>query len=99
MSAELPNNLKDEIVFANGPAHPELGARVAKLLGVESIAVDFKRFADSETYFRYAASVRGRHVLAFQTHAPVGDRPTSDAFYVHLQMIDAAVGGRAGEIT
>jgi ribose-phosphate pyrophosphokinase len=90
---------KEDIVLANGPTNPVLGSKVAEYLGVPIVPTEYRRFADSETYFRYESSVRGKHVIAFQTHAPVGNKPISDSLYVHEQMIDAAIRGHATKVT
>lgn len=94
---DFPNIAKN-IAFANGNTHPELGKQVASLLGIEVSPVKFGRFADTETYVRHEESVRGKVMVAFQTHAPVDGFSVADSFYQHLQMIDAGVRGGASKI-
>jgi len=95
--AEFPDIAKN-VAFANGNTHPELGKRVAALLGIELSPVKFARFADTETYVRHEESVRGKLLVAFQTHAPVDGNSTADSFYQHLQMIDAGARGGAAKV-
>jgi ribose-phosphate pyrophosphokinase len=94
----LPDEIRDRTAFISGETHPELGAAVADLLGIEVTPVEFKRFADTEGYVRIQENVRKKDIIAFQTHAPVDGRPTSDSIYQHFQMLDAAARSHANDI-
>ncbi len=45
----LPDELRETTVFMNGPTHPELGKRVARLLGLEVVPVTYKHFGGCAT--------------------------------------------------
>jgi ribose-phosphate pyrophosphokinase len=98
MPAKLPENVRDGVTFANGVTHPELGLRVASLLGLEPIKADLRDFSDTEVYARYLESVRGTTLIAFETHAAVNGRSIPHALHRHAHMIDAGVGGLAEKI-
>lgn len=98
MSAELPDDIKNNVVFANGLTHPELGLKVATALGIEPVRAEIKEFGDTELYARYEDNVRDATLIAFETHGAVDRRPVAQAFHRHLHMIDAAVGASAHKI-
>ncbi len=87
---KLPKRIASQVAFANGPANEQLGIDVAAHLGVDLWPMEFTRFADSEVRVRYEESIRGKLVIAFQSHAAVSGRSTADAFHTHLLMLDAA---------
>ncbi|MEM0313948.1 MAG: ribose-phosphate diphosphokinase [Candidatus Bathyarchaeia archaeon] len=50
-----------------GPASMELGAKIAQLLGIETISVFSKTFPDGELYIRLEGTVEGDEVIVVQT--------------------------------
>jgi ribose-phosphate pyrophosphokinase len=83
------------LMLFSGRASRELGAEVARHLGIECGSVDIRDFANGETYARFQESVRGTDAFVIQTHsAPVNDR-----IMEHLIMIDALKRASAKRIS
>jgi ribose-phosphate pyrophosphokinase len=57
-----------------GPASKELGEKIAKLLGTETVPVFSKVFPDGEFYVRLEGSVEGETVAVVQTTGPPQDQ-------------------------
>jgi ribose-phosphate pyrophosphokinase len=77
-----------------GPASKELGERIAQLLSVETVPVDFKNFPDGESYVRLEGNVQGEEVFIVQTTSP-----PQDARLIQLALItDAAKRGGAKKV-
>jgi ribose-phosphate pyrophosphokinase len=77
-----------------GPASKELGERIANLLNVEAVPVDFKNFPDGESYVRLEGNVQGEEAVIVQTTSP-----PQDARLIQLALItDAAKRGGAKKV-
>lgn len=69
-----------------GPASENLGRKVAALLGVTAVQMEYKRFPDGEFYIRFAEEIRGEDVVIVQTTGP-----PQDSNFLHLILLaDAA---------
>ena len=97
--SEVPfETVRPDVAILVGPTHPKLGNKVAELLGIEPIPVEYKRFPDTEQYTNIEDNVRGQIVVAINTHAAVRGLPIESSLYTHMQMIDAAVRNHAREV-
>ena len=83
------------LMLFSGRASRELGAEVARHLGIECGSVDIRDFANGETYARFAESVRGTDAFVIQTHSS----PVNDRIMEHLIMIDALKRASAKRIS
>lgn len=83
------------IAIVAGRDTRDLAAAVAASYGVPLCAVEAETFASSESYVRFAESVRARHVAIVQQTA----RPANDALMEVLLLIDAARLASAASIT
>jgi len=58
------------LIIVPGPASRELGRKIADLLGLEAVSVEFKRFPDGESYLRFEDDLKGKDVIVVQTTCP-----------------------------
>jgi ribose-phosphate pyrophosphokinase len=79
----------------SGSSNPELGARIARRLGVALGPLELETFANGERYCRYSSSIRGADVFIVQSGSP----PVNDHLVELLLMIDAARLASAHRIT
>ena len=77
-----------------GPASPELGARIAERIGVESHPAVHRLFPDGESYIRIPASLKGETAIIVQTTFPNPDKSLLQLFL----MVDAAKDAGAKEV-
>jgi len=77
-----------------GPASPELGARIAERMGVESHPAVHRLFPDGESYIRITAPLKGETVVIVQTTFPDPDKSLLQLFL----MVDAARDAGASEV-
>jgi ribose-phosphate pyrophosphokinase len=99
MEALLSQVQKDRLFLASGETHPDLSARIAENMGVELGKVELRTHPNTEQYVRYEDSVRGKHVVIIQPHAPANGRSVNDSLHQHLEMINAAKLASASHIT
>lgn len=76
-----------------GPASPELGARIAERIGVESHPAVHRLFPDGESYIR-TTPLKGETAVIVQTTFPDPDKSLLQLFL----MVDAARGAGAKEV-
>jgi ribose-phosphate pyrophosphokinase len=103
--AETKPELKPEHWIERGPSkrlmlfagrsHPDLAQRIAEKLGIQLGDVEFRTFANGETYCRYQESIRGADMFIVQT----GYEPVDRNLMELLIMIDAAKLASARRIT
>lgn len=90
---QLPTHKR--LMIFSGTANPGLAEEVAEHLGMKLSQVEVSRFANSETYARFAESVRGCDAFVIQTiHDPVDQNVMQ-----HFIMIDALKRASAKRIT
>lgn len=91
----------DDLYIVSGTVHPKLAEDTVKVMGLALGPLNTKRFANSELYVQYAASVRGKHVIIIQTFAHDYKRnlTVNDALMETMLLIDAAYRSSAREIT
>ncbi len=81
------------LIFS-GTSNPELTKKIVNYLGVETGAVDIRRFSDGEIWAKYKENIRGRDVYIVQsTHPP------AENLMELLIMIDAAKRASAKRVT
>ncbi len=78
-----------------GNAHPELGAAIARFLGVPLGRVHLARFSDGEVWFQIQDNVRGADVFVVQPTGP----PVNENLMELLVMLDAFKRSSASRIT
>jgi ribose-phosphate pyrophosphokinase len=80
-----------------GPSSKQLGERIAKLLNVETVPVEFKRFPDGESYIRFedATMIKDEDAVIVQTTSP----PQNENFVQLFLMADNAKDMGAKSIT
>ena len=96
-STSLPIDYDKRLMLFSGRANPELGAKIADKLGVESGPITLKTFSNGEVYCRFEESIRGADVFLIQPicgnpDTGISDQRRADGAAV---MIDAAVGASA----
>lgn len=78
-----------------GPSSKDLGEKIAELLGIEMVPVDFKTFPDGESYIRLEGKVQNEEAVIVQTTSP-----PQDSRLIQLAFIaDAAKRNGAKKIT
>jgi ribose-phosphate pyrophosphokinase len=77
-----------------GPASPELGARIAERIGIESHTAVHRLFPDGESYIRITAPLKGETAVIVQTTFPDPDKSLLQLFL----MADAARDAGAKEV-
>ncbi len=90
---------KNKLVLVGGETHPQLSADIAKRMGLELGKITLRTHPNTELYARYDESIRGKHVIIMQPHAPNEGRSVSDSLHQHLEMIYAAKLASASQIT
>jgi ribose-phosphate pyrophosphokinase len=83
------------VIVVPGPASQELGRRIAELLKLKSVPVEFKRFPDGESYIRLDGEVEKEDVIIVQTTSP----PQNENLVQLLLMADTAKDLGAKSIT
>ncbi len=83
-----------ELKVIPGPASPELGARIAERIGVESYPVVHRLFRDGESYIRITTPLKGETAVIVQTTFPDPDKSLLQLFL----MVDAARDAGAKEV-
>lgn len=58
------------MIIVPGPASQRLGQRVAELLKLRVVPIEFKRFPDGESYLRFEDDLEGEDVIIVQTTGP-----------------------------
>jgi len=58
------------LIVVPGPASQELGRKIADLLRIRVVPVEFKRFPDGESYIRFDGNVENEDVVIVQTTSP-----------------------------
>jgi len=84
-----------ELIVVPGPSSVGLGQRIGELLKAHVVSVEFKRFADGESYIRFEDEVRNEEVVIVQTTAP----PQNENLIQLLLMADNARDMGARNIT
>ena len=77
-----------------GPASPELGARIADRMGVESHPAVHRLFPDGESYIRITTPMKGETAVIVQTTFPEPDKSLLQLFL----MVDAVRDAGAKEV-
>jgi ribose-phosphate pyrophosphokinase len=77
-----------------GPASPELGARIAERLGVDSYPTVHRSFPDGESYIRITAPLKEETAVIVQTTFPYPDKSLLQLFL----LVDAARDAGAKEV-
>jgi ribose-phosphate pyrophosphokinase len=83
------------MIIVPGPASQELGRKIAELLKLKIVPIEFKRFPDGESYIRFDGEVENEDVVIVQTTSP----PQNENLVQLLLMADAAKDLRAKTIT
>lgn len=83
------------LVIVSGRAHPQLASDIARELGTQVIATEYRTFASGEIYARFGESIRGADVFIVQSH---GD-PINEWVMEQLITVDAAKRASAKRIT
>ena len=86
---------KMELKFFYGSSNPELGKKIASLLGTNEQKIIIKKFANGETYVQFLENIREKDVFLMQTAV----ESINDNLMELLIMIDAAKRASAGRIT
>jgi len=58
------------LIIVPGPASIELGRKIAEVLKIKIVPVEFKRFPDGESYIRFEDIVQNEDVVIVQTTSP-----------------------------
>jgi ribose-phosphate pyrophosphokinase len=74
------------VIIVPGPASQELGRKVAELLKLKIVPIEFKRFPDGESYLRFDGEVENEDVVIVQTTSP----PQNENLIQLLLMADTA---------
>ena len=85
--------------MASGSVHKELAQTIASCMGIDLPDDEINVFPSDERYFRYAESVRGKHVILIQSLISGENGSVNDALMELVLMIDAARRSSAHEIT
>lgn len=83
------------MIIVPGPASQELGRKIAKLLKLNFVSIEFKRFPDGESYIRFEGEVENEDVVIVQTTSP----PQNENLVQLLLMADTAKDLKARTIT
>ena len=83
------------LILLSGRSHPELGAEVAREMGVELCPVSAYEFANGEIFVRFQESVRGTDAFVLQSHTT----PINTWIMEQLIMVDALKRASAKRIT
>jgi ribose-phosphate pyrophosphokinase len=99
MRNKLSRRQRREVCLVGGDFHPDLTEGIAKEMRIKVGQVALSWHANTEPYARFEESVRGKHVVIVQPHAPANGRSAQDALMQQHIMIDAARRASAKEIT
>jgi ribose-phosphate pyrophosphokinase len=83
------------LIVVPGPASAHLGRRIGELLKARVVPIEFKRFADGESYIRFGDEVNNEDVVIVQTTCP----PQNENLIQLLLMVDNARDMKARSIT
>jgi len=83
------------LIVIPGPASQDLGEKMAKLLKLKLVPIEFKRFPDGESRIRFIENVEGEDVVIVQTTSPPQDENLIQLFL----MADNARDLKAKSIT
>jgi len=83
-----------EIKIFSGTSNLSLAEKIAKKLGQQLGAIEFRRFSDGEIWVKYGENIRGSDVYLIQS-----TNPPSDNILELLIMIDAAKRASAKRVT
>jgi len=83
------------MIIVPGPASQELGRKIAELLKLKIVPIEFKRFPDGESYIRFEGEVENEDVVIVQTTSP----PQNANLVQLLLMADTAKDLKAKTIT
>ena len=83
------------LIVIPGPASVELGRKVADMLNIEVVPVEFKRFPDGESYIRFDGNVENEDIVIVQTTSP----PQNERLIQLFIMADNAKDQKAKSIT
>jgi ribose-phosphate pyrophosphokinase len=83
------------MIIVPGPASQELGRKIAELLKLKTVSVEFKRFPDGESYIRFEGEVEDEDLIIVQTTGP----PQNENLVQLLLMADTANDLKAKTIT
>jgi ribose-phosphate pyrophosphokinase len=61
------------VIVVPGPASPDLGLKIAKLLRAKVVPIEFKFFPDGESYVRFTRRIEDEEVIIVQTTNPPQD--------------------------
>jgi ribose-phosphate pyrophosphokinase len=86
---------RGELRVFTGSAHPDLGASIARALGVELGRAHLARFSDGEVWFQIKDNVRGADVFVVQPTC----QPVNENLMELLVMLDAFKRSSASRIT
>jgi len=84
-----------DLIVVPGPASLELGRKIADLLKIRVVPVEFKRFPDGESYIRFDGEVENEDVAIVQTTSP----PQNENLVQLFLMADNAKDLKAKSIT
>lgn len=82
------------MIIVPGPASQGLGRKIAELLKLKIVPIEFKRFPDGESYLRFDGEVENEDVVIVQTTSP----PQNENLVQLLLMADTAKDFRAKSI-
>ena len=83
------------LIVIPGPASVELGRKIADMLNIEVVPVEFKRFPDGESYIRFDGNVENEDIVIVQTTSP----PQNERLIQLFIMADNAKDQKAKSIT
>jgi ribose-phosphate pyrophosphokinase len=83
------------LIIIPGPASPELGRKIADILKIEVVPVEFKRFPDGESYIRFDGKLEDEDIVIVQTTSP----PQNERLVQLFIMADNAKDQKAKSIT
>lgn len=94
----------EEIVFVSGRTYPELADEVCGLIGIETMPINARTFANGELFVRYEDNVRHKQVVILQTNygrasLDSGTWSINDSIQETVLLIDAAKRASASEVT
>jgi ribose-phosphate pyrophosphokinase len=83
------------LIVVPGPASLELGRKIADLLKIRTVPVEFKRFPDGESYIRFDGDVENEDIVIVQTTSP----PQNENLVQLFLMADNAKDLKARSVT
>ncbi len=83
------------MIVIPGPASQQLGRKIADLLKIRVVPLEFKRFADGESYLRFDGDVQNEDVVIVQTTS----LPQNENLVQLFLMVDNAKDLKARRIT